>query len=113
MSTEQFLLRLDSELIERLKDLARRHNRDSGNKLAAEIISLYLPHWEKIEELRQSTIARQAGQVMSLPQTDAARRLEALFFGLPDNLSEEKQRELETLLNFVSKSLTDIKENSS
>lgn len=47
--TEQFLLRLSTDLIRRLETAARRFNRRSRNQVAAEVLEQCLPIWEQAE----------------------------------------------------------------
>lgn len=56
---EQLNLRLDNDLIARLQKAAEQFGRRSGNEVAAEIISLYLPFWEEIESGKQNILEKQ------------------------------------------------------
>ena len=59
MKTDQFLLRLNVELIGKLKALAEKYGKSSGQQVAVEIIEQYVDFWEEAEEAKQEVIRRQ------------------------------------------------------
>jgi predicted DNA-binding protein len=63
MKTDQFLLRPSVELIEKLKALADRYSKSSGQQVAVEIIEQYVDFWEEAEEAKQAVIKRQRAAV--------------------------------------------------
>lgn len=50
--TEQLLLRLSSELVKKIEAAASRFGHRSRNQVAAEVLELCLPIWEKAEEAK-------------------------------------------------------------
>ncbi|MBI1764869.1 MAG: hypothetical protein HYR56_25955 [Acidobacteria bacterium] len=56
---EQFLIRIETDLIASLQKAAEQYGRRSGNEVATEIITLYLPFWEEIEIGKQKTLEKQ------------------------------------------------------
>lgn len=56
MPRQQYKLMLDTKLIKQLDDAAENYGRDSGNKVAAEVIELFLAKWEQAEQARFAVI---------------------------------------------------------
>lgn len=46
----QFKMYLDDELVERLKSLANKLGKGSGQEIAEEIIAVYLPVWASVSD---------------------------------------------------------------
>ena len=68
MPTKQYNVRLDVNLIARLEGIAELYNRDSGNKVAAEIVELFLDVWEDAEKARFRVINQhRAGELKMFP----------------------------------------------
>lgn len=63
MPVRQYNVRLETRLIDELEKASDRFGRDSGNKVAAEIIEKYLPFWLSIESARQQAFDQQREQV--------------------------------------------------
>lgn len=59
VATKQYKLMLDEGVIARMDELARRYRRDSGNKVATEVLALYLDAWEAAETARFRVIENQ------------------------------------------------------
>ena len=64
--TEQYKIRLEKDVIERLTYCARRYGRRSGNEIAGEVILQYLDLWEEAEEAKHAVIERQKTDVQQL-----------------------------------------------
>jgi predicted DNA-binding protein len=63
MEKDQFLLRPNKKLIERLKMLAEKYGKPSGQQVMLEVVEQYLDFWEEAEESKQATIRRQRGEL--------------------------------------------------
>lgn len=60
---KQFKMYLPEETVTSLDDAARRFNRRSGQQVAEEILTTYLPFWEQAEQLKLNRIEKQREQM--------------------------------------------------
>lgn len=74
--TEQLLLRLDVDVIDKLNRLADKYKKKSGNAVAAEIVTTYLEFWEYSEEQKKLTIQKQRELIenMNVPVVDVKKK---------------------------------------
>jgi predicted DNA-binding protein len=71
MDKDQFLLRPNKRLIERLKNLAVKFGKASGQQVAVEVIEQYLDFWEEAESAKQATIKRQRESIQMKPKSES------------------------------------------
>ena len=56
---EQYKVRIGTEIVRRLDELATRFGRRSGNQVAAEVIETYLEFWEAAEAVKTEIVDQQ------------------------------------------------------
>lgn len=62
MSTKQFKMYLEEELVERLERIAERHGRRSAQQVAEEILLTYLPVWAAVSDAMARAVTYQSSQ---------------------------------------------------
>lgn len=60
VSTKQFKMYLDDDLVERIKKSAEKSGRASAQQLAEEILSIYLPVWNAVNDATRRAVEVQA-----------------------------------------------------
>lgn len=59
MTTDQYKIRLSTEMIQKLRDAAARFGVSSGNQIASEVIEIYFDFWIASKEAQHAMIEKQ------------------------------------------------------
>ena len=82
--TEQFNLRADKTVLDKLQNLADRFNKRSKAQVAVEIIEQYMDFWEQAEATKANTIERQRNALRSSTEIEPNRKIKGVPIGSLD-----------------------------
>lgn len=74
---DQFLLRPSKRLINRLKALAEKYGKTSGQQVMLEVVEQYLDFWEEAEEAKQATIRGQRKSIGKKAKSEGKKKAPA------------------------------------